>query len=182
MLVGYNTNISYKGTVYHVQTEDSGLNNPVIVTLLYVKGTILASKKTNYAHLVGDPDYREKARELMKDQHKKMLKELIAGQHTASSREGEPSSQAPAPQEMPAAEPPQETPTAVQQTAADAVTADVEPSPAEAAHAPESATADETAGTEGPAASPLSSEQGKKRQISKSLDDILLDYILKREE
>ncbi|MFZ3121795.1 MAG: hypothetical protein WA104_00255 [Thermodesulfovibrionales bacterium] len=45
MLVGYNNNVTYKGKVYHVQTEDSGLNNPVIVTLLYFKGTILASKK-----------------------------------------------------------------------------------------------------------------------------------------
>lgn len=182
MLVGYNTNISYKGTVYHVQTEDSGLNNPVIVTLLYVKGTILASKKTNYAHLVGDPDYREKARELMKDQHKKMLKELIAGKHTGGSAEQHSPSQETAAEEMRAAEPPQETQAAAQQTSADAVTADVKPSPAAAAHAPEAAAADETAGTEGPAASPLSSEQGKKRQISKSLDDILLDYIMKREE
>ena len=45
MLVGYNNNVTYKGKVYHVQTEDSGLNNPIIVTLLYIKGTILASKK-----------------------------------------------------------------------------------------------------------------------------------------
>ncbi|GFP33969.1 hypothetical protein HKBW3S42_02309, partial [Candidatus Hakubella thermalkaliphila] len=45
MLVGYNNSVTYKGKVYHVQTEDSGLNNPIIVTLLYFKGTILASKK-----------------------------------------------------------------------------------------------------------------------------------------
>ena len=82
MLIGYNTNVPYKGTIYHVQTEDSGLKSPVIITLLYLKGTILASKKTNYSHLVDSPDYKEKVRELMKEQHKAMLRELIAGRHT----------------------------------------------------------------------------------------------------
>ena len=51
MLVGYNTNIPYKGRLYHIQTEDNGLKNPFIVTLLYYKGTILASKKFSYADL-----------------------------------------------------------------------------------------------------------------------------------
>jgi hypothetical protein len=82
VLIGYNTNVPYKGTIYHVQTEDSGLKSPVIITLLYLKGTILASKKTNYSHLVASPDYKEKVTELMKEQHKAMLRELIAGRHT----------------------------------------------------------------------------------------------------
>ena len=59
MLVGYNNNVTYKGKVYHVQTEDSGLNNPIIVTLLYIKGTILASKKTSYSHLIGAKDIKK---------------------------------------------------------------------------------------------------------------------------
>lgn len=79
MLVGYNDNITYKGKVYHVQTEDSGLKNPVIVTLLYFKGVILASKKTNYSHLIGSKDIKENVRKLMQEQHKAILKELIAG-------------------------------------------------------------------------------------------------------
>lgn len=82
MLVGYNNNVTYKGKVYHVQTEDSGLNNPIIVTLLYFKGTILASKKTSYSHLIGIKDIKKSVRELMKEQHKAILKELIAGKYT----------------------------------------------------------------------------------------------------
>ena len=82
MLVGYNNNVTYKGKVYHVQTEDSGLNNPIIVTLLYIKGTILASKKTSYSHLIGNKDIKKSVRELMKEQHKAILKELIAGKYT----------------------------------------------------------------------------------------------------
>ncbi|MEW6068033.1 MAG: hypothetical protein AB1610_07065 [Nitrospirota bacterium] len=82
MLVGYNTNISYKGEIYHIQTEDSGLKNPVVVTLLYSKGTIIASKKTSYAHIINDPDCREKARNLMREQHRCMIKDLMSGKYT----------------------------------------------------------------------------------------------------
>jgi ketol-acid reductoisomerase len=89
MLVGYNNNVTYKGKVYHVQTEDSGLNNPIIVTLLYIKGTILASKKTSYSHLIGNKDIKKSVRELMKEQHKAILKELIAGKYTGDEAEEE---------------------------------------------------------------------------------------------
>jgi hypothetical protein len=89
MLVGYNTNISYKGKTYHIQTEDSGQSNPVIVTLLFSKGAILASRKTSYAQILSDPDYVEKVTKIMKTQHKGMIKELMAGRHTAESAETE---------------------------------------------------------------------------------------------
>lgn len=82
MLVGYNTNITYKDKIYHIQTEDSGVKNPIIVTLLYSKGAILASKKTSYEQILDDADYKEKIRNLMKLQHKIMIKELLAGKYT----------------------------------------------------------------------------------------------------
>jgi len=85
MLVGYNTNISYKDNVYHVQTENSGLRNHIIVTHLYSKGAILASKKTSYAHILEDHDYKEKVRGLMKEQHRSMIEELLAGKCTGES-------------------------------------------------------------------------------------------------
>lgn len=83
MLVGYNTNVPFRGNMYHIQTEDNGLRNPIIITLLYHKGTILASKKVSYAGFTSDPDYKEKVRKLMKEQHKTMMKELIRGNYTA---------------------------------------------------------------------------------------------------
>ncbi|TAN39754.1 MAG: hypothetical protein EPN25_10195 [Nitrospirae bacterium] len=135
MLVGYNTNVPFKGTLYHVQTEDSGLKNPVITTLLYDKGTILSSKKVSYAHIANSPDYKEKVRELMKEQHKSMMKELISGKHTGG-----------------AAEKPLEEPPAEQK----AETKKEKP-------APEAA----------PETTP---------QPPKSLDDILLDFIISKGE
>jgi hypothetical protein len=80
MLIGYNTNVPYKGKVYHVQTEDSGLSNPSILTLLYCQGAILRSVKTGYAHIVGHPDLEEQVRDLMKQQHREMIRSLIRGQ------------------------------------------------------------------------------------------------------
>ncbi|HET6514462.1 MAG TPA: hypothetical protein VFG09_04825 [Thermodesulfovibrionales bacterium] len=79
MLIGYNTNVPYKGKMYHVQTEDTGQARHTLVTLLYYEGAILRSQKTSYAEFIGRPDFKERVRELMKEQHKAMIKGLIAG-------------------------------------------------------------------------------------------------------
>ncbi len=83
MRVGFNHNIVYRGEVFHVQTEDSGINNPHIITLLYRGGTILASKKTSYADIIKIDHLDKVVEELMKDQHKEMLRRLKAGEFDA---------------------------------------------------------------------------------------------------
>jgi hypothetical protein len=83
MLTGFNTDFRYKGTVYHVQTEDNGLNNPVIVTLLYRGGAILASRKTSYGDILKFNKLEQVVREIMEEQHKQVIKDLVAGQFTA---------------------------------------------------------------------------------------------------
>ena len=47
MITGFNTDIKHNDKVYHIQTEDKGLQNPYIESLVYVGGEILASKKTS---------------------------------------------------------------------------------------------------------------------------------------
>jgi len=79
MLPGYNHNVTYKGVTFHIQTEDSGINNPHIITLLYSGGNILARKKTSYADIVKHERLVDVVRELMQDQHKLMLKDLKNG-------------------------------------------------------------------------------------------------------
>jgi hypothetical protein len=78
---GFNHNISHRGRVFHVQTEDSGVNNPTIVTLLYVGGNILASKKTSYLELLGGENVAEQVRQRMEEQHKEMLRNVVAGRY-----------------------------------------------------------------------------------------------------
>jgi hypothetical protein len=80
MVVGFNHNIMYKGELFHIQTEDSGINNPHIITLLYRGGTIIASKKTSYADIIKVENLEQVVEELMKDQHKDMLRRLKSGE------------------------------------------------------------------------------------------------------
>jgi hypothetical protein len=78
-VTGFNHNIKHKGKVYHVQTEDSGVKNPHIITHLFVGGNILASKKTSYADILNVENLQDVVRELMEEQHKEMLRNLING-------------------------------------------------------------------------------------------------------
>lgn len=52
MITGFNTDIEFDGVVYHVQTEDKGLDTPLLLTLVYVGGAILASKRSPYHDLI----------------------------------------------------------------------------------------------------------------------------------
>lgn len=80
MVLGYNHNVSYKGEQFHVQTEDSGVKNPNIVTLLYRAGAILASKKTCYADILKIDSLEAVVEDLMKEQHKDMMRRLKNGE------------------------------------------------------------------------------------------------------
>jgi hypothetical protein len=158
MLVGYNTNISYKEKIYHVQTEDSGQNNPVVVTLLYSKGAILASKKTNYAHILNDVDFTEKVTKLMKAQHKLIIRDLLSGKFTGDVKGEEVAG--------------------VEDSEVDEANGAEDICTSEAIIKLEAKPAAETLNT---MAANLTSEQSEaKDQITKSLDDILLNYIMKR--
>ncbi len=79
MIPGYNHNVRYQDRIYHVQTEDSGVDNPHIITHLFVGGNIIETRKTSYADIVKNANLSEMLVELMQDQHKGMLRDLISG-------------------------------------------------------------------------------------------------------
>lgn len=87
MLLGKNTNVRHKGVVFHVQTEDSGVARPHVITHLYHQGTILSSEKQSYAELVKRPDLEARVRELMDEQHERMLGKLRTGELDGMLRE-----------------------------------------------------------------------------------------------
>jgi hypothetical protein len=80
MIVGFNHNVKYKAEMFHIQTEDSGICNPHIITLLYRGGTIISSRKTSYADIVKMENLEKVVEELMKEQHKDMLRRLKSGE------------------------------------------------------------------------------------------------------
>ncbi|HBG45792.1 MAG TPA: hypothetical protein DDW94_02275 [Deltaproteobacteria bacterium] len=79
MNTGFNQNINYRGEAYHVQTEDGGRNNPVITTLLFKGGVILASRKTSYADILRSDKMDQAVREIMREQHASLIADLKAG-------------------------------------------------------------------------------------------------------
>jgi len=52
VITGYNTDVEFDGVVYHVQTEDKGLQTPEIISFVFVGGAILARKRSDYDDLV----------------------------------------------------------------------------------------------------------------------------------
>jgi hypothetical protein len=80
MLSGINTDVEHGGKLYHVQTEDGGRQNPVLVTHLFAGGAILSSKKVSYADVIQAGPNPEVVREMMKAQHQGMIKSRTTGQ------------------------------------------------------------------------------------------------------
>ena len=79
MISGFNTDIEFQGTVYHVQTEDKGLQKRMIMSLVYDRGTILASKRASYDDLeAGSFDEKELSARLSR-QHKLICAAVKAG-------------------------------------------------------------------------------------------------------
>ena len=73
-LVGYNTNVRHKGNLYHIQTEDSGVKRPHVITQLFADGgRIIASEKTSYEEHVGAENIAVVVKQLMQEQHKRVF-------------------------------------------------------------------------------------------------------------
>jgi hypothetical protein len=89
LLTGFNTDVEYDGVVYHVQTEDKGLQTPFILSLVYTGGAILASKRSPYDDLVaGGFDESVLAKRLSR-QHKLICAAVHAGRIEDLRRLGE---------------------------------------------------------------------------------------------
>ena len=79
MITGFNTDIEHDGVVYHVQTEDKGLDSPIILSLVYAGGTILASKRSRYEDLIAEGFSDEVLAERLKRQHRLICAAIHSG-------------------------------------------------------------------------------------------------------
>ena len=59
MITGFNTDVDYQDRVFHVQTEDKGLDNPVVESLVYCGGEIIESRRNSYSDLSEGGTYSE---------------------------------------------------------------------------------------------------------------------------
>lgn len=74
-ILGFNHNVRYRGLVFHVQTEDSGVASPHLFTHLFHAGVIVSTRKLVYD--AGSAE--ESIKSLMQAQHKAALKDLRRG-------------------------------------------------------------------------------------------------------
>jgi len=77
---GFNTDVKVGKLVFHVQTEDRGVNNPVLNTTIYHRGRVLAKRATSYRDFLTSPDFSEsELQALLERQHKQLLEEVRSG-------------------------------------------------------------------------------------------------------
>ena len=79
MITGYNTDVRHGEVVYHVQTEDKGISNPFIESLVYVGGQVLASKRASYAEMLAEGKDEKDIVALMDHQHRTMIAAIRHG-------------------------------------------------------------------------------------------------------
>ncbi len=82
MITGYNTDVRHGNRIFHVQTEDKGLANPKIETLIYVGGEILDSYRGTYEDLLAEVPLQESSIQArMDDQHKSVIRDIKNGKY-----------------------------------------------------------------------------------------------------
>src|SRR2546426_1084224 len=79
MITGFNTDVRHEGQVYHVQTEDGGEDNPILESLVYIGGTVVAKKSTPYPESLNQSASHEKLASLLKRQHQVIIAAIKAG-------------------------------------------------------------------------------------------------------
>lgn len=88
VITGFNTDIEHDGVVYHVQTEDKGLDSPLILSLVYSGGAILASKRSRYEDLIAAGFDEEVLTQRLQRQHRLICAAINAGRLEELKRMG----------------------------------------------------------------------------------------------
>jgi hypothetical protein len=81
MVTGFNTDVQHSGKTFHVQTEDKGLQNPIIETLIYMGGEILAARRSSYADLLEKGMNDKDIAERIESQHNRMILDVREGKY-----------------------------------------------------------------------------------------------------
>lgn len=83
MLIGFNNDIEFNGKMFHIQTEDHGIKDGHITTILFYSGQILDSKKIGYHEdIEGITEEEEKKKAIKKRMvtlHREFYKKLFDG-------------------------------------------------------------------------------------------------------
>lgn len=79
MITGYNTDVRRVGVAFHVQTEDKGEGNPLIESLVYVGGQVVAARRSSYSDLLAGGKGEAEIVRLIERQHRTMIAAIKGG-------------------------------------------------------------------------------------------------------
>lgn len=169
MITGFNTDVPYDGCVYHVQTEDRGRDHPILESLVYVGGTIIAKKLTPYDEHVKQGVSEDIIAGLLRRQHQVMIAAIKAGRIEELVRHSEKGQVA---EKTPVTVTPQPPPEPQPEIAIESV---------EAVPAPEPESGPVVAGgnSVGVGATSLAQDPGR---IGLNLDQVISDYLKRSAE
>ncbi len=88
MITGFNNDINYRGSVFHVQTEDKGEASAWIESLIYVGGRILARKRATYRQVLEEGGGKKAIANLMERQHRVMIQQIRDGRFDDETVQG----------------------------------------------------------------------------------------------
>ena len=105
MLPGLNTDVGFAGCGYHVQTEDLGEKNPMILTLVYKGGAVVFRERLEYGDIFGGKLSVPQIKTLMEAQHRRVMRRVAAG-NAATESDTPPREPSAAPSLRPPSSPP----------------------------------------------------------------------------
>ncbi len=81
MQKGFNSDIEYDGSNYHVQSEDWGTENPYLVSRVFLNGAVIKNIKTSYRDVLKPSSYQDPRaiRLALIEQHQQVLDQLVSG-------------------------------------------------------------------------------------------------------
>jgi hypothetical protein len=78
MIFGFNTDVKYEGTIYHVQSE--ARENELLQTQVFVRGRCVGKRATSYADQVARGGFTDQQKEhILRDQHRLVLDSIRDG-------------------------------------------------------------------------------------------------------
>ena len=83
---GFNENVIHDGVTYHVQTEDGGKKKPVITTILFRDGAIIATEQSDYSGELESDELALRVKKIMREQHSGVTRGLQEGRYDSAQR------------------------------------------------------------------------------------------------
>jgi hypothetical protein len=82
MIFGFNTEVAYDGTVYHVQSEFRGSHEPNrLETQVFISGRCVGTRAEELGDhgRIAEPQVQDKIQEMLKTQHRDAVAAISAG-------------------------------------------------------------------------------------------------------